>query len=350
MAQDIPQWSAAPKAREKVVIDVRGASGGREAFDLTPFVDAIGNVAQAQKIISKNPYDKGAYGLILTAGKDMRNFLNAPMPTEVAAVLRPAMRHMAGPMMESARVAVELRMHAEHKLIMHPTQTFGATFSAPNAGTATFTIQNPYQGSGATTTFAETLWAITAFESGGLVNTATAAGSLFITSLVFAGHDYVQASTNALVKGSVAGTGGGTIVQTAAQGWGWYIFASDKRERPHTVFSPWNLQGAAGIIGAIMRETGQVTFTFLNQTGSTVYVPFHVHMKASLCGAPFSAPGMREMFVPYHEQMRAAHRLAQWHPRAFENVFRGIQGAVLQADGNDPVDQYMLNDQLFMPL
>lgn len=344
-------WTPAPnEAEERVVLDVgqADAHGMRKQFDLTPFTRAIKDVIRAERTILANPYDKHAFGLVVGAAKAMRHFVAQPMPEEVGRVVRHVAHHMAGPMMEHARLSLQLRMHAEHKLIMHPTQTVGLTFSAPTGGTATVTIQNPYQGSGAQTVFRNTLWAITALESGALANTATATGSLFLTSAIWAGHDYVQASRQAVVTGSVSGTGGGTILNGPTNsGWGWYIFASDKRERPHTTFSPWNVQGAGGIVGAIMRETGQVTFTFLNQTGGTVVVPFHVHMKASLCGGPFEPAELIRMFVPFHKQLSAAHSMAQWLPDHFEGAFNEMGHNVKQIQGLE--EGLELNPQLFMP-
>lgn len=347
---DTQLWTPPPAERQRVLLNVAGGNG--KQFDLSPLTDAVADVVRAERIIHRNPYDKHAMGMIVGASKRARQFLNSPMPEDIGAVVRPIAQHIAGPMMEHARVGLQLRMHAEHKLVMHPTQTLGLTFSAPNGGTATVTVQNPYQGSGATTVFQNSLWAITALESGALANTATSAGSLFITSAVWAGHDFVQASRNAIVTGSISGTGGGTIVNTAAgSGWGWYVFASDKRERPHTTFSPWNVQGAAGIIGAIMRETGQVIFTFLNQTGGTVYVPFHVHMKASLCGGPFQTEHLQRMFVPFHKQLAAAHTMSQWLPSHFEHAFTqhaNYTPTVIR--GLEEGLEGVLNDDLFMPM
>lgn len=350
-------WSPPARDRQKVLLDVGAAyNGGKPGgkFDLTPFTDAVDQVVRAEKIIHKNPYDKGAMGMIVGSARAMRNFLAQPMPDDVGAVLRPIAHHIAGPMMEHARVGLQLRMHAEHKMIMHPTQSIGLTFSCPNGGTATVTIQNMYQGSGATGTFQNTLWAITGFESGALANTATAAGSLFVSSLIIAGHDYVGASRSAVVTGSVSGTGGGTIVNTTTgSGWGWYVWASDKRERPHTVFSPWNVQGASGIIGSIMRETGQVTLTFLNQTGGTVYVPFHIHVKASLCGGPFDVDHLTKMFVPFHKQLAAAHTMGQWLPQHFESAFNPSHNSTYHPKairGLEEGLEGLLNDDLFAPL
>lgn len=349
-------WTPPVTKKPSVLLDVGATftqTGKPGKFDLTPFTDAVEAVVRAEKIIHKNPYDKGAMGMIVGASRDMRKFLAREMPADVGAVLRPIAHHIAGPMLEHARIGLQLRMHAEHKMIMHPTQSIGLTFSCPNGGTATTTIQNMYQGSGATGTFQNTLWAITGFESGALANTATAAGSLFVSSLIIAGHDYVGASRAAVVTGSTSGTGGGTIVNTTTgSGWGWYVWASDKRERPHTIFSPWNVQGASGIIGSIMRETGQVTVTFLNQTGGTVYVPFHVHVKASLCGGPFDVDHLTKMFVPFHKQLAAAHTMGQWMPQHFERAFSGensnyhpkaIRGLEDGLEG-------LLNDELFQPL
>ena len=81
----------------------------------------------------------------------------------------------------------------------------------------------------------EAIWAITALESGPLMATS----GLIITSAVFAGHDYVQASKSA-IRNWPGNTG-----RAGTDGWAFYNFASDKRERPHTTFSPWNLQGGA---------------------------------------------------------------------------------------------------------
>ncbi len=97
-----------------------------------------------------------------------------------------------------------------------------------------------------------------------------------------------------------------------------------------------------------MRETGQVTFTFLNNTGGTVIVPFHVHMKASLCGGPFKSDHLRKMFVPFHKQLAAAHNLSSWHSNQVQHAFKDYHERTV--DGLDDSLEPMLDDSMYMPL
>lgn len=326
MTQNIVKVGAASAAAQRSTNDDFIELGGT-TYDISDVNLAIAKVGEGLKILGKNPYST----LPMQRIKEARTLLVGAlqsMPAPLARIVRPLAAAAAGPMMEAANEAVRLRMQSAHSLMKHPTQTIPLTLDAASGtfganATASFTVQNPYQGSGGAVYNTNGIWAITGLESGALANI----GGLLITSAVFAGHDYVEAALNGIADQSAAGSSGAAAVG----GWDFSIFASDKRYRDHTVFSPWNLQGAGGIIGSIMRETGQVKFKFLN-VGNTTFAggAFHVHVKASLCGSPFQPDHVQKMFVPWRDQLVRAQQLSQDMPNRFRQAFsndniRGIE-------------------------
>lgn len=320
---------------------------GGQMYDLGPFFAAIADIGEAEKIAVNNPYSMEPFRKIGRARKVLVGALHQALPANIIPIMRPLVQHAAGPMLDAAREAIKLRMQASHRLMQHPTQTIPLTLDNASfvpGSTATFVIQNPYQGSGGGVYNTNALWAITGMESGSLAQI----GGLTITSAVFAGHDYVQAALNGLQ--STTGVGAAT---GASRGWSWSIFASDKRREPHNVFSPWNLQGAAGIIGAIMRETGTVTLSLTN-IANLVFTTgfagsFHVHVKASLCGSPFDPQDIHKTFVPFNQQLSASHSLAAHLPNHMQSVFQTLGQQVNQIRGLDTDLEATLEQPFFFP-
>lgn len=304
MSNEPIKVGVAVQQRSNTILNVGG-----QAYDLANVFEGIDLIGASAKLIQKSPYSTEPMKMI---GRAQTLLVGAmqQMPQALVPVIHPLVKAASGPMLEAAKEAVRLRMQAAHTLMKNPTQSIPltllpvATFAI--GSTATFTIQNPYQGSGGGVYNTNALWAITGLESGALVNT----GGLIITSAIFAGHDYVQASLNGIQ--TVTGTGNATGTN---RGWDFSIFASDKRYRDHTIFSPWNLQGAGGIIGSIMRETGQVKLSLTNVGNSTFAGgAFHVHVKASLCGSPFQPDHVQKMYVPWAHQLESAHQLSMNMP------------------------------------
>ncbi len=286
-------------------------------FDPTPMFAIANAMSATARDAVRNPYSILPHHRFLKLSKELQKVTNlgAAHPNPIARNLSAVMARNAQGYAEAARQAIKLRMSMGNELMKLPTQTIPLTVTALAAGASIgpFVVQNPYIGSGGAVANSQGIWAITGCESGALINT----GGMLTTSAIFAGHDYVNASL-----GGIQGTNPAAAV---TQGWGWYIWASDKRARPHTTFSPWNLQGAAGIVGSIMRETGTASFTFYNNGTQPFSGVFHVHVKASLCGSPFKASEteVAKQFVPWHQQMAAAARVAHTLPAHLGRMFQG---------------------------
>lgn len=290
---------------------IRVGSSENEAadyWDPTPMFQVANAMSATARDAVRNPYAKLPFQRFYALSKELNRLSNVGMthPNPNAKLLSSVMARNAQGYAEAARQAIKLRMAMGNELMKLPTQTIPLTVTALAAGSSIgpFVVQNPYIGSGGAVSNSQGIWAITGCESGALINN----GGMLTTSAIFAGHDYVAASL-----GGIQGTNPASAV---TQGWGWYIWASDKRNRPHTTFSPWNLQGAAGIVGSIMRETGTASFTFYNNGSQPFSGVFHVHVKASLCGSPFkgSETEVAKQFVPWHQQMAAAARVTHTLP------------------------------------
>lgn len=316
---------------------VLSGNDGR-SVDVTDVFGAIREMTASQERVKKNPWDADAPKMMFRAHKTLMNvekrMADIGQVADLGAVANIArgLVKSAKPLYQFAAEAHRLHAKASARLLMHPTQTIPLCFNAgAAANVASFTIQNPYIGSGGGVYNAAGIWAITGLESTNL----TSCTNLRITSAVFAGHDYVSASLNGIQTSS------GNVV--AVKGWGWQIFASDKRERAHTVFSPWNLQGASGIVGSIMRETGTVTLAFVAGAigGNPLVgdVVFHVHVKASLCGSPFSGEHLAKFFVPWQKQLKAARYMARHHGGVAARAMRSSRGSTIRGlDGDMDVD------------
>lgn len=312
---------------------------GGQDYDLEPIFGAIDKVVSAERQAVANPYSTNPLRMVLEARNVLVGALSRQVPPGLVPILRPIVKNAAGPMVEAARTAIKLRMESANRLMMKPTQSVPLTLDSGTytaGASASASVLNPYLGSGGGMYNVNALWAITGFESGAL---ADIKGQL-ITKLMIAGHDYVGASLGG-IKSAVG--------LAANQGWGWYLFASDKRERAHTTVSPWNVQGAGGVVGSIMRETGQVDIAFRNGSAAAFSGVFHVHVKASLCGSPFKGDALAQTFVPFNRQLAASATLAQHLPSQFANAFRRIGEAAGTLDGLEPALDSVLSDQLFFP-
>jgi len=336
------KWTPKPKDSGEIMV---GTADGRE-FDIGPLAKTISKIKNGMAIIARNPWDKYGLAEVVTAGHDLSKWEHEDMPTDVGNIVRPLISHGVYPMLSAAHLAMKLRMEAERHLISKPTQTLGIRLTGAAASTWQVSIQNPYQGSGVAYEMRNALWAITALEGPPLAAAvsvlAAGVGTLYLTSAIWAGHDYVAASRAGIVPGSAAVGGGGNLANLIVPQWSASIFAPDKRERKSTTFSPWNLQGAGGILGSIMRETGQVTLAFLNATGVTIDVAFHVHMKASLCGGLFKHEILHQMFVPFHRQLSAAHHLQNFPIGSFRSAWRNTP--VMGLDDLDPQVEEVMGD------
>lgn len=314
---------------------MRGMSVDGTYYDITELNIAGGlqMVVDAQRLIKQKPGSPEPMRMLFAADKILVGAMKA-LPPALHPVFGPMVQAASGPMMEAAKEAVRLRMRSQHELMKHPTQSIPLTLDSATApgtfvagSTATFVIQNPYIGSGGAMSNAQGIWAITGLESGALVNVP----GLIITQATFAGHDYVEASLNGIL--STTGTGASSTAG-GPEGWDFCIFASDKRTRDHTVFSPWNIQGSSNIIGSIMRETGTVTLGLRNLNNTTFQGgAFHVHVKASLCGSPFTAENVHKMFVPFNQQHAAATRMAAAMPSHFAGLYNSLQQQNMQLQG-----------------
>lgn len=321
---------------------VSGADG--KPYDITALniMGGIQGIVDAQRMIMKKPGSPEPMKMLVQSEKILVGAMRA-LPPALHPVFGQMVQTASGPMLEAAKEAVRLRMRSQHELMKHPTQSIPLTLDSATApgtfvagSTATFIIQNPYIGSGGAMTNAQGIWAITGLESGALA----AVQGLIVTKAVFAGHDYVQASLNGI--SSTTGTGASSTAG-GPQGWDFCIWASDKRTRDHTVFSPWNIQGSSNIIGSIMRETGTVTLALTNLNNATFQGgAFHVHVKASLCGSPFSAENVHKMFVPFNLQHNAAVKMASAMPSAFAAVHQGLMEQQAQIRGLEEEGLYDL--------
>ncbi len=306
-------------------------------------------LVMAQKMVLKNPTDAGAAWKLINDGRLQIGAFQQRLPMAVRPILQPMLNAANGPMLEAAREAVRLRMRQSNELMKNPTQSIplcldSSTFVPGKA--ATFVVQNPYIGSGGAMYNSQGIWAVTAIETGALYYNA----GIVFASAIFAGHDYVSASFGGIQSTTGTGAAAGTYVVSSGaatgevRGWPLSMFASDKRFRDHTTFSPWNLQGAGGIIGSIMRETGTVTLGILNNSnnlfpldqaggGSGFGGVVNVHVKASLCGSPFNPDLVQRMFVPFNRQLMASQRLATGLPSQFAPMFHSLSAAQQQIAG-----------------
>ncbi len=324
---------------------------GGKLYDLSNLFDSFNAVNKAMKIAHDNPLSVEPMKLIGQAEQllvGMAREENNLHPA-IGAIARPFIKAI-GPMAEAAKQAVKLRLNAGHRLLQHPTITIplNVALVTSTAGTqASFVVQSPYLGSGGATHNIEAIWAITALETGGLEQTGMS--SSVFTVAKFAGHDYVNAS----LSGIQSSTGAGVV--TATQGWAFYNFASDKRDRACTTFSPWNLQGGGGVIGSIMRETGVVTLGMGNagtSASSTNFVgTVHVHVKASLCGSPWNVNDVHRMFYPWRQQGKYAQKLFHSLPSKADKLFSRLQGemrrgGVYGVDGIEEVGEAQFSNDL----
>lgn len=304
------------------IINVSGQN-----YDLSRLWEAHAGITNAVLMGMRFPNDPKPFQEL---ERNRKLFIGAAtqLPPGLRDALRPMMIHAQTKMAEAAKQGIRLRMQAQERLLKRPTQTIPITFNSANftANTgAQVVLRNPYTGSGVVYS-GQALWAITGLETGALANVGSA--GLKIVQANFAGHDYVNAALAAFV--STAGTANATTQAawstgapgTIACGWDFAIFASDKRKQADNEFSPWNLQGAAGIIGSIMRETGQVTLGFQNSSGAAFGGTVHVHIKASLCGSPFSDDALRAAYVPMGEQAMAAGVLGLLQPAKLTQQMR----------------------------
>ncbi len=341
MSEVIEIGSAAPTDERFIV------NHGGKLYNTKPLHEGMRKFVAAQKMVLRNPGDAGAAWKLINDGRMQVGAFQRNMPMALRPVLAPMISAANGPMLEAAREAVRLRMRQSNELMMNPTQSIPCCLDAstfiPGSG-VTFVIQNPYIGSGGAMYNSQGIWAITAIETGALEYNA----GIVLGQATFAGHDYVAASLGGIA--STTGTGAATVAYSTGaiagecRGWGLAMFASDKRNRPHTTFSPWNLQGAGGIIGSIMRETGTVALGFANNSnlafpldlagGGTGYSGvIQVHVKASLCGSPFNPDLVQRMFVPFNKQLMASQRLSTGLPSAFAPMFASLSAAQQQIAG-----------------
>ncbi len=305
----------APSARFQV---------GDAVYDLSNLFDSFGDIKKAMKIAQDNPLSTEPMKLIGHAEQLLVGMANQQgLHPAIQQIAHPFMKAI-GPMAEAAKQAVKLRLNAGHRLLQHPTITIplNVLLATSTAGVqAQFVVQSPYLGSGGATHNIEAIWAITALETGALAQTGMS--TAVFTKALFAGHDYVNAS----LSGIQSSTGAGVV--SATQGWGFYNFASDKRDRACTTFSPWNLQGGGGVIGSIMRETGTVTLGMGN-TGTTASSSnfcgtVQVHVKASLCGSPWNVNDVHAMFYPWRQQSKYAQKLFHSLPSKADALFNRLQ-------------------------
>lgn len=328
-----------PAPREMIV-----AGTDAKSYDITPLniMGGIQGIIDAQRLIMKKPGSPEPMRMLAQSEKILVGAMRA-LPPALHPVFGQMVQTASGPMLEAAKEAVRLRMRSQHELMKHPTQSIPLTLDSATApgtfvagSTATFVIQNPYIGSGGAMTNAQGIWAITGLESGSLA----AVQGLIVTKAVFAGHDYVEASLNGI--SSTTGTGASSTAG-GPEGWDFCIWASDKRTRDHTVFSPWNIQGSSNIIGSIMRETGTVTLGLTNLNNTTFQGgAFHVHVKASLCGSPFTAENVHKMFVPFNQQHNAALKMSAAMPSAFAGMYEGLAAQNAQIRGLEEEGLYDL--------
>lgn len=336
---------AAAPTPEKFIVS--GTDGQR--YNTRSLHEGLAKLVAAQKMVLKNPTDAGAAWKLINDGRMQIGMFQQKMPTALHPILRPLVQAANGPMLEAAREAVRLRMRQSNELMKNPTQSIPLTLDASTfvpATAATFVVQNPYIGSGGAIYNSQGIWAVTAIETGALQYNA----GIVFGSAIFAGHDYVSASFGGIQSTTGLGASAGTYVVATGvatgevRGWPLSMFASDKRFRDHTTFSPWNLQGAGGIIGSIMRETGTVTLGIVNNAnvafpldlagGGTGYSgTVNVHVKASLCGSPFNPDLVHRMFVPFNRQLMASHRLATGLPSHFAPMFESLSQAQQQISG-----------------
>ncbi len=323
MANEVIKIGEAPRAFEpSAKFDVGG-----KVYDLSNLFGSFDAIKQAMDIADKNPLSTEPMRLVGEAQRMLVGVANA-------ADLHPAIRNIAhpfmqalGPMAEAAKQAVKLRLNASHHLLQQPTITIPLNVlltHATDGQQQTYVIQSPYLGSGGAIHNIEAIWAITALETGGLAQPGF--GSCVFTQATFAGHDYVNASLSGIQSIPVnVGSAAIGVAKPQNRGWGFYNFASDKRERPSTVFSPWNLQGGGGVIGSIMRETGTVTLGMGNiaTVSTTDYIgTVHVHCKASLCGTPWNPADVQRMFYPWRQQAEYAQKLYHALPSKADRLFQ----------------------------
>ena len=129
---------------------------GGQTVDLGPLMGAYADVSKAMQLAARNPLGFEPMRLIANAQKVLVGVAKQPLPRQVAHIVSPFARSL-GPMVEAAREAVRLRLHAGHRLMQQPTITVPITLAIPANGTApaagsTIDIQSPYLGSGGTCT------------------------------------------------------------------------------------------------------------------------------------------------------------------------------------------------------
>jgi len=339
MANEIMKVGEYKPPQQQVIV---AGTDGRQ-YDIAPILGGLQLMVDAEKKAKQSPGSPEALKMLAKSEQILVGALRQ-LPPGLHPVLGPMVQAASGPVLEAAKEAVRLRMRSQNELMKHPTQSIPLTLDSATApgtfvagATATFVIQNPYIGSGGAMTNAQGIWAITGLESGALANVS----GLLVTKAVFAGHDYVAASLNGIQ--STSGTGASSTAG-GPQGWDFCIWASDKRTRDHTVFSPWNIQGSSNIIGSIMRETGTVTLSLTNLNNTTFQGgSFHVHVKASLCGSPFTAENVNKMFVPFNLQHNAAVKMASAMPSAFAALHSGLLAQNAQIRGLEEEGLYDLS-------
>jgi hypothetical protein len=336
-AQQEPQQDA-PREFRLAVVDPNRVKVGQavppqtvtqaelEEVNLTPIIGAFKDLNTAMQISAHNAYDPRAQQAILRARRTLEVVRRSPPPNQawVGAVVEPFAQAL-NLMVPAVREGLRIRVEMAERMLSQPTIAIPLNFDlAPGQESTSIENKNPYLGSGPAN-YDNALWAITAIETppsfvlgGGCCSPGP---NVLITELTFAGHDYVRAGLQ-----GVTNWPGNTGRLAGNQGYPIWMFSADKTYRRATAFRPWNLSGAEGIVGAVMRETGSINIRVRNANAQPcAECPFLdsiiIHCAASLCGMPWKKENLAKMYYPLAMQAQVALSLGSFQARALGKQF-----------------------------
>lgn len=305
-----------------------------EEVNLTPFVGALRDLTAGLQIAAHNPYDLRSHQAVLRANDTIQMLRRNPPPAHmpfVGAVVEPFAQALQL-MIPAVKAGLQVRVEQGERMLQQPTIAIPVNVDLPPGGaTTSIELKNPYLGSGGTS-YRDALWAITAIEAPPaflLQGCCGPGANVLFTELKFAGHDYVNAGLQGITNWpNNQGRG-------AVRGYPIWMFSADKTYRRATAFRPWNLSGADGIVGAVMRETGSVNITIQNANSSPcVECPFLdtiiIYCSASLCGSPWDPKRLSEMYLPLAVQAQAALTLSSYQARTLSSYYQGDISPELQ--------------------
>jgi hypothetical protein len=327
----------------RAVIDI-----GNAEYDITPIVQAFDDLSVGATLAARNPMDPRALRAIQAANAKIQLVQRTQLPRQIIQLIGPFVRELVR-VQSAVSQAHKMRVEVGNALMRQPTVPIPINLALSNVvpDTTDIEIKNPYLGSGGNN--AGAIWAITAFEAGSGENIS---GNALITKLSIAGHDYVPAGLAGITSWP-SNVGRMTATRLGIPLW---HFANNKFHRHETSWRPWNLGDAAGIVGSIMRETGSVIMRFgwNGGVGTSFNDSLNVLVRATMCGLPFKATDLRDVYLPLAEQAQGAMTLAQYLPITVNKAMAPQGGNVLSNAMNNTIrgveelTQIAPEDMIFM--